>query len=41
MGYLPAHGFVTEVKIHTVRDLNIEERARSVDRQDLEDLRGP
>lgn len=34
--------FVTEVKIHTVRDLNIEELAKSVDRTNLiEDLRGP
>jgi hypothetical protein len=31
--------FVTEVKIHTVRDLNIEELARSVDRHNLDDLR--
>ena len=31
--------FVTEVKIHTVRDLNIEELARSVDRPNLDDLR--
>ena len=30
--------FVTEVKIHTVRDLNIEELARSVDRHNLEGL---
>jgi uncharacterized protein DUF2469 len=30
--------FVTEVKIHTVRDLNIEELARSVDRHNLDDL---
>ena len=31
--------FVTEVKIHTVRDLNIEELAKPVDRHHLDDLK--
>lgn len=37
--YRPSR-FVVEVKIHTVRDLNIEELARSTDRTSLEDLQG-
>ena len=31
--------FVTEVKIHTVRDLNIEELAKPADRHHLDDLK--
>lgn len=38
--YRPSR-FVTEVRIHTVRDLNIEELTKSAERTGLEDMHGP